>query len=50
MSKGCWEKGDLEVVKIVYKGKVVTLEEMKKMRGDDHHEVRTGKQNEQKGS
>ena len=31
VSKGTWENGDIEVIKIVYKGKEVTKEELKRI-------------------
>ena len=33
--KGTWEKGDIEIVKIVYKGKEVTKEELMKIKAKE---------------
>lgn len=38
--KGTWEAGDLEIVKIVYKGKEVTKEEYEEiLKGERNHEI-----------
>ena len=45
MSKGTWKNGDLEVIKIVYKGEIIkNLETLKKIKeADRNDQVRTGK-------
>ena len=49
MSKGTWKQGDLTFEKIVYNGKVI--KDLTNKKGDNHNDqVRTGEQNEQKGS
>ena len=41
--KGTWKGGDIEIVKLVYKGKEVTLEEFKRLMKEDEEndKVRT---------
>lgn len=34
-NKGKWEKGDVKVVKLVYKGRVVTKEQLAKLEAED---------------
>ena len=34
-NKGKWEKGDVKVVKLMYKGKVVTKEQLAKLEAED---------------
>ena len=33
--KGTWKRGDLEIITIVYKGKVVTREELRKIKEEE---------------